>query len=289
MFPSGEQWEIEHGRLRAVVVEVGGGLRCLTAAGTDVLLGYAIDEMCSAGRGQVLAPWPNRLEDGAYVFEGEELQLPVNEQETRCAIHGLVRWEPWVLSEHGSGHVCVEHLLAPQPGYPFALRLRVRYRLDDAGLAVESSAENVGERPAPFGLAHHPYLAGRADDFTVSFAARTRLTSDERKLPVGREPNDLPEEFAVGERRLDATFTDLERHDVRIGAHRVWFDESFPYVQLFTGDHPKVRRAGFAVEPMTCPPNAFQSGEGLIVLQPGQTFRGRWGIEVGGTLPALPS
>jgi aldose 1-epimerase len=289
VFPSGEQWEIEHGLLRAVVVEVGGGLRTFSAEGRDVLLGYAIDEMCSAGRGQVLAPWPNRLENGAYVFGGEELQLPVNERETNCAIHGLVRWEPWVVAAHGSDHVAVEHLLAPRPGYPFALRLRVDYRLGDGGLSVESSVENVGEREAPFGLAHHPYLAGRADDFTVALAARTKLTVDERKLPVGHEPNDLPDEFLVGDRRIDATFTDLERHEVRVGGHRVWFDEAFPYVQLFSGDHPHVQRAGFAVEPMTCPPNAFRSGEGLLVLRPGETFRGRWGIDVGGTLRALPS
>jgi len=285
MYPSGTQYEIRHGDRRAVAVEVGGGLR----AYDGVLLDFGVDEMARAGRGQVLAPWPNRLEDGCYAFEGEELRVPVNEPATRTAIHGLVRWSNWNAVELDTARVVMEHMLYPQPGYPFALRMRVEYRLDDEGLAVETSAENLGDRTAPFGLAHHPYLLGPADELTVSFRARTKLTVDERSLPIGREPNDLPETFVVGDRELDTTFTDLEENEVRLGEHTVWFDDAFPYVQLFTGDHPHVQRKGFAVEPMTCPPNAFRTGKGMIVLAPGEEFRGRWGIRSGGTLPALPS
>jgi aldose 1-epimerase len=254
-----------------------------------VLLGYGADEMARAGRGQVLAPWPNRLEDGSYSFGGQELQLALSEPATRTAIHGLVRFANWTCVAHTADAVTLEHVLHPQPGYPFLLRLRVAYSLDERGLAVETIAENLGDEPAPFGLAHHPYLAGRADDFDVTLPARTKLTVDERKLPVGREPNDLPETFRVGDRQLDTTFTDLERNEVRVGEHRVWFDDAFRYVQLFTGDHPHVGRKGLAVEPMTCPPNAFRSGEGLVVIAPGETFRARWGIESPARLSALPS
>ena len=277
MDASGAQHEIRYGDSRAVAVEVGGGLR----AYDDVLLGYGADEMAAAGRGQVLAPWPNRLEGGAYSFGGSSFQLPVNEPDTQTAIHGLVRFSNWTCVEHRQSRVVLEHTLHPQPGYPFLLQLRVAYELSENGLSVETTAENVGREPLPFGLAHHPYVAGRADDFEVTLPAATRLSVDERKLPNGRNANDLPRTFVIGDRQIDATFTDLTAGYVTVGEHTVWFGEGYRYVQLFTGDHPDVGRRGVAVEPMTCPPNAFRSGEALLVLQPGETFRGRWGIGYG--------
>jgi aldose 1-epimerase len=274
MDASGAQYEIRFGESRAVAVEVGGGLRLYD----DVLLGYAADEMATAGKGQVLAPWPNRLEDGAYSFAGSSFQLPLSERETQTAIHGLVRFANWICTEQGPARVVLEHTLYPQPGYPFMLHLRVAYELGEGGLKVETTAENVGREPLPFGLAQHPYIAGLADAFEVTLHAATELTVDARKLPNGRRPNDLPETFVIGDRQLDATFTDLPEGHVIVGDHRVWFDDAYRYVQLFTGDHPAINRRGVAVEPMTCPPNAFRTGEGLVVLQPGEAFRGRWGI-----------
>jgi aldose 1-epimerase len=275
MHASGAQYEISHGRSRAVAVEVGGGLRLFDG----VLLGYDEDKMSTAGKGQVLAPWPNRLEDGAYEFGGSHYQLPLTEPETRTAIHGLVRFANWTCAGRDPSRVVLEHTLHPQPGYPFQLRLRVSYELDEKGLKVVTTAENDGRDALPFGLAHHPYLAGRADDFEVTLPAATRLTVDERKLPRGRVDNDLPQTFVVADRQIDSTFTDLTENHVLVGSHRVWFDDAYRYVQLFTGDHPSVDREGLAIEPMTCPPNAFRTGEAVVILRPGESFRGSWGIE----------
>lgn len=275
MYASGEQFEISHGNSRAVVVEVGGGLRLYN----DFLLGYEPDEMASAGRGQVLAPWPNRLEDGTYSFNGASFELPLNEHATQTAIHGLVRFASWVCIAREPSYVVMEHTLHPQPGYPFLLRLRVAYRLGANGLEVVTTAENLGRNPLPFGLAQHPYIAGRANDLEVTLQAATRLTVDARKLPNGRVANDLPHTFVIGDREIDATFTDLASQEVIVGGHRVWFDDAYQYVQLFTGDHPAVERRGVAVEPMTCPPNAFRTGEHLVVVQPGEVFRSSWGLE----------
>jgi aldose 1-epimerase len=48
---------------------------------------------------------------------------------------------------------------------------------------------------------------------------------------------------------------------------------------LFTGDPlPDVDRRSLAAEPMTCPPNAFRTGEALIRLEPGRSFTSAWGI-----------
>ena len=92
--PSGEQFEIAAGDQQAVVVEVGGGLRSYSAGGRKLVDGYGADEMSSSGRGQVLIPWPNRLQDGSYEFDGRRHQLPLNEPQHHNASHGLVRRQP---------------------------------------------------------------------------------------------------------------------------------------------------------------------------------------------------
>jgi aldose 1-epimerase len=255
--PSGEQHELDLGDQSAVVVEVGGGLRSYARGGREVLLGYGETEMCRSGRGQVLIPWPNRIAAGRYTWDGEELQLPVNEAATGSAIHGLVRWSSWRAVEREGERVALEHVLRPQPGYPFALRLRVEYRLEERGLVVETSAENVGARDCPFGAGHHPYLA-----------APTGLVDD---LVLDGEP--------VGARRLDETQRRPGGWRIEVGDAAVWADEAWPYVQVFTGDLPDVGRRGLAVEPMTCPPQAFRTGEDVLRLRPGDVFRGAWGVD----------
>src|SRR5262249_27841148 len=160
--PSGEQFEIAHGDRRAVIVEVGGGIREY-----GPLLGYGVDELCSAGRGQVLAPWPNRIEGGAYEWEGETLQLGLSEPASGSAIHGLGRWANWRASERSGSHVVMEHVVHAQNGYPFVVKLSVAYELNDDGLAVTTRAENLGDRACPFGVGHHPYIAGRVDDMIL--------------------------------------------------------------------------------------------------------------------------
>jgi aldose 1-epimerase len=269
IFPSGEQFEIAYADQRACAVEVGGGLRMYAVGDREVLDGYDPSEMCHSGRGQVLAPWPNRIQGGAYTFDGKELQLPLTEPSAGNAIHGLVRFTSWRAVEHEADRVLLELLLHPQPGYPFALLLRNEVRLGDDGLDVRTSAENVGEAPCPFGLGHHPYLL-----------ARTGTVDDvEFELP-GREPQ------RVGDAKLDDAVGDLERDasgiaHVRVDDTTVWLDAAYCYVQLFSGDLPDVRRRSLAVEPMTCPANAFRTGEGLIRLEPGDRFEARWGITPG--------
>jgi aldose 1-epimerase len=291
--PSGAQYELSVGEQRAVVVEVGGGLRSYSAGGRDVVDGYPLDELCRSGRGQVLAPWPNRLEDGAYEFDGRSFQVALSEPSTWTAIHGLVRWSSWRAVERAADGVTVEDLLYPTPGYPFLLRLRVAYRLDAGGLTVRTTATNEGHEACPFGLGHHPYLTRgtpTVDALSFRLPARTRLHVDERGLPAGREPVDgTPFDFReprpIGALELNTSFTDLERDAdglarVRFDDLTLWLDAAYPYLQVFTGDPaPDVNRRSLAVEPMTCPPNAFRTGEGLIRLEPGETVSAAWGID----------
>src|SRR2546423_2434124 len=150
-FPSGRQHGLRHGSQRATVVQVGGGLGEYEVGGFPVLHGYGAEEMAGAGKGQVLAPWPNRLADGRYELDGMTLQLPLTEPERRNAIHGLVRWNAWEALDASGSRLRMGHVLRPQPGYPFTLRLEVEYSLTEAGLAVTMGAENLGPRPAPYG------------------------------------------------------------------------------------------------------------------------------------------
>jgi aldose 1-epimerase len=251
--PSGEQFELRFEDQRATVVEVGGGLRTYD----DVLDGYDLGEMCRSARGQVLAPWPNRTTDGVYEWDGERYQLPLTDPESRSANHGLVRWASWRAVEREEARVAMEHLAHPQPGYPFTLRLRVEYRLADDGLTVHTSAQNVGDRACPFGVGHHPYVAA----------------------PTGRVDDMLLQGKPIGPKRYDDTLPLEGPWWLEVGEVSVWADERWPYVQLYTGDdRPDVARRALAVEPMTCPPNAFRTGDDLIRLEPGERFEGRWGI-----------
>jgi aldose 1-epimerase len=290
--PSGEQIELVRGDQKVVVVGVGGGLRGYWVGDAAVLDGYGVDELSSSGRGQLLAPWPNRIQDGSYEFAGNVYQLALDEPERRNAIHGLVRWSQWAVAEREADRAALEHRLVPSPGYPFTLDLRVEYSLDDEGLTVRTEATNAGPEACPYGTGAHPYLTadGVVDDLELTVPARTALVSDERSIPIDRKPvegTDLDFRVAkpIGSVQLDHCFTDLERDEqgrarVELGGRvALWVDESYPYLMVFTGDAlPDVARRSVAVEPMTCAPNAFRSGKGLIRLEPGQTHSGTWGI-----------
>jgi aldose 1-epimerase len=296
--PSGEQITIAAGAQQAVIVQVGGGLRSYTVGGRDLVSGFRVDEMSHSGRGQVLIPWPNRLRDGCYVFEGRRHQLPLNEPEHHNAIHGLVRWNAWTAAEREPHRAVMKHVLHPQPGYPFLLRISIEYALSDSGLQVQTTATNLGPDPCPYGSGAHPYLTlGTAtiDRLVLRVPGRTVLRSDHRGLPISTEAvegtaYDFRQARLIGLTTLDHAFTDLERN--QDGLARVelrdpdnktqvslWVDQGYPYLMLFSGDPlPDVNRRSLAIEPMTCPPNAFQTGEAVIRLEPGSSFTSTWGI-----------
>ena len=291
--------ELSYGGQRVGVVTLGGGLRSYEVAGADLLDGFRAGGRPTSGRGQVLAPWPNRIEDGSYEFEGKRMQLPLTEPQNGNAIHGLVRGATWSLVEQEPDRVLLEYVLEPQPGYPFAVAFRIEYALSASGLAVTTAAQNFGVEPCPYGLGQHPYLTlgtPSVDTLRLEVAAETVLISDQRGLPV-RSESVAGTEFdfragrTIGPTVLDNAYTGLERGSD--GRARVllddpdggsgltlWVDESYAYLMVFTGDSlPDVDRRSIAVEPMTCPPNAFRTGESLIHLGAGESTASTWGIE----------
>jgi len=300
--PTGEQWVIGHGHQQLCVTEVGATIRSYRAEGRDVLEGFGPGDWSKSGRGQVLAPWPNRIGDGRYEFSGATAQAALNEPARHNAIHGLVRWLPWKLDAHAQNVMTVACVLHPSPGYPFSLGMRIEYRLARDGLTVSTSAANVGETALPFGLGFHPYLAPGPDGVDAAILrlpATRRLVMNDRALPTGDAQPVAGTEFdftsgrSIGSTQMDTAFGGLHRdadglawvslHDPSDdhGAE-LWVDDRFPYLMCYTGDtigEPGRRRTAVAVEPMTCPPDAFRSGNDLVVLDPGQEWRGSWGIQ----------
>lgn len=299
--PSGEQIEIRAADVRATVVGVGGGLRSLMAGDLALLDGFPPDEMCHDGRGQILMPWPNRLAGGRYTFQGVPEQVPINEVGTQNAIHGLVRWVPWAVAERRADAATVTHRLFPQPGYPFTLDLTARYTVTGDGLTVAVRAENRGAEPAPFGAGQHPYIrcgTARVNDAWLHVPAATMYSYNAALIPEARRSVagtdlDFRTERPIGETAINMDYTDLTRDAdglAQVGLRNpdgvtvtVWMDAAFRHVTIYTGETvqpPSRRRAGLAVEPMTCPPNAFASGEDLLVLAPGECWEGNWGVSV---------
>ncbi len=299
---TGRQIELRADGASAVVTEVGASIRVLRLAGRDVLDGVGPGEPELGGQGQALVPWPNRVRDGRYTFAGRELQLPLTEPEHGNAIHGLARFVPWEIAEVAADRARLSLFVPPQPGYPFALEVDVEHVLDSAGLTVRITARNIGGAELPFGAGFHPYLTvgtPRIDDTVLQVPAATRLIADERGIPTGeRTPvagtaYDFATPHPIGATRLDTAFADLARDEhgratVRLRAPDgagvdLWLDEHHRYLMLFTGDtlaQPERRRRSLAVEAMTCAPDAFRSGDGLLTLAPGASCTCAWGIHV---------
>jgi aldose 1-epimerase len=295
---TGAQYEISAGEYRATITELGAGLREVTHAGRPLIASYQPDELPPAAAGQLLAPWPNRVDHGRYSFAGSAYQLDLSEPELGNAIHGLTRWASWAPVQHEPDRLLLTHVLHGRPGYPFCLELDAQYHLGPDGLQVTVTVRNVGSRPAPYGIGSHPYLTGGAqiDGYLLTVPATHWLPADGRGIPSGpvRDIADSPFDFRkarpLGGTHVDHALTGLVREaDGRAWARvctghgelALWVGEGYDWLQIFTGDtlaQPH-RRQAIAIEPMTCPPNSFVTGQDLIALDPGQSVAHAWGLE----------
>ena len=304
--PSGRQFEISHGDQRATIVEVGGGIREYEVDGRAVLDPYPLEAICDGAHGAPLIPWPNRLADGRYSFDGADHQVALTEPTKGNAIHGFLRWRNWEATDRQPQRVVIGTTIHPLEGFPFTLEVSIAYELGEEGLTVTTSATNAGEQPCPFASGQHPYLSpgdGLIDECSLELEAGTRILTDaERQLPTGTEETagtsfDFRSPRRLGDQQLDFAFTDLARDEagrawVRLQAPdsscaELWVDETYPIVELYTGDtlsEPR-RRRGIGTEPMTCPPNGLQTGEGILRLEPGETATSRWGARLARSRP----
>lgn len=290
--PSGEHLEITLGDARAVVTTSGATLREFSVAGTHYTETFPEDEAPPMGSGSVLVPWPNRV--AGAVWPGGELE--VTEPARGNAIHGLVRTELWTVVEHAPATLRLEVSVGERPGWPHPFRTAITYALDGRGLTVTHEVVNEGSETMPFGVGTHPYpRAGKADadDCRLRLAATTHLPLDpERMVPTnGQAPIDpaYGDGAPVRPLKLDDAFggcvpdaDGLIRHWLRgdDGGVEVWAEPEFRWVQVFTPPSWPGRSHGraVAIEPMTCPPDALNSGVDLLHLEPGAVWSGSWGI-----------
>jgi aldose 1-epimerase len=305
--PYGEQYRIARGDYAATISGLGGALREFSYCSNPILWGSPKQSLPIGSAGQILAPWPNRLADGEYVFHGVRGTAPLDEPLRHNAIHGLVRWLYWDREYLERDRVKLRCNLAPQPAYPFHLSLAVLYELRDDGLVIRVEAEAKGREPLPFGIGFHPYFLG--DRATLARArlllpARTHYVLDERGLPVGVDTTsgELVALNSVAgldlvDARLDDCFGGLVRDETGIAVIRyvpgdgdvaevvMRLGPEFDYVMCYTGDTlPEgERRRAVAIEPMTCAPNAFVSGDGVRELNDAAPFIAEFSIEVHAT------
>lgn len=301
---SGEHFKIAYQDLSATITSVGATLREFARDSVPVLWGQDVNAMPTGGSGQVLAPWPNRLANGTYMFRGLQGKAALDEPDRANAIHGLVRWLEWKLEDLEAARVKLSCTLAPQPAYPFLLSLALTYELGPAGLSVRVLATSAGAAGAPFGIGFHPYFLASHDGLVGSrlvVPATRHLTLDGQGIPIGEVPLEgalgaltTSEGLKLDDQILDDCFTGLQRDAAGVATIRfvpggaqgaevtLRLDRHFGYVMCFTGDTlaEGVRRRAVAIEPMTCPPNALSSGVDLVALDQSTTFDAGFSISL---------
>lgn len=306
---SGHQAVLTHGRYRAEIASIGASLRSLTYEGRDLIVPFAADEVRPVFRGATLVPWPNRIASGRYTFEGKTYQLPLTEPDRNNSLHGLGIWEDWSIGSSTPDSVTFCLRIPAQEGYPFDVAVQSTFTLDEDGLRWAVTATNLSTVASPFGVASHAYLtagAGHVNEWTLSLPAdRVLEVSPDRLLPVAlrsvesfshgtldfRSPRLIEDSF------IDHAFTQLRPSDDGMshvaltaadgqGVAMAWDAGPLPWVQVHTADRPEpeLNRCGLAVEPMSCPPDAFNSGTDLVVLAPGDTYQVSWRIHALGAL-----
>lgn len=309
--PTGEQFELvlsaDGRRSRAIITEVAAALRVLEVDGTAVVDEHPVDAEPPYASGIVLAPWPNRIRDGRWVLDGKPQQLDLTEPDLHNAIHGLLRTRPYRVLERSPAAIRLGATIYPQHGYRFILDTFVHYELVGDGIVVTHELHNASDAAAPVAVGAHPFL--RVGDtpigeLRITLAAARRFVTDDRLNPVGEEPVDgtpfdLRAGVTVGTLDLDTAFGGVQHGGDGIARHRlsapdgryteVWQGPDFGYVQAFTPHtYPRPTAAdpgalgqAVAIEPMTAPPNAFNSGLGVRWLAPGERWSGSWGITHG--------
>lgn len=239
-------------------------------------------------KGDFLAPFPNRVCDGIYSFEGKTYQLFPNETARGHALHGFLMKKECALSSQYEGEDCAVAEFRTTitkgefQGYPFDLTITLRFALKETALEIEITAKNIGAQNAPYGIGWHPYLTvgKKIDDCTLRIPAKKimEVRTDKELIPTGKLLDSTfgSEPRTIGDTQLDTCFAELVDHSVRFENIELWMDESMQYFQSYTPDE----RMSLAVEPMSCAPDAFNNGRGLVTLAPQDEVTHRFGLRL---------
>jgi aldose 1-epimerase len=295
--PTGIRIHLRRGGVTARIAQVGASLRHLTVGGVDIVPPYPDDVPTPMASGVVLAPWPNRIRDGIWQDGEITRALAITETKFHNASHGLLRFTAYDIVEQTEDAVTLAATIFPQTGYPYLVATTVRYALTDAGIDVTHTLTNHSADAAPVALGIHPYLTiGDADPrgLVLRLPAESFFETDERMLPIGESPvadgTDLREGRRLGDLQLDTGFANLRRDadgfvrttltapDGR--AVTLQQGAGLDYVQAFTTDRYPGQSLVVAVEPMSAPADAFNSGRGLRRLVRDESWTLEWGIRL---------
>src|SRR5579871_2056309 len=267
----------------------------------DIITGYTGAKGKVGGQGDVLIPFPGRVRDGRYTFEGLSYQMFCNDKDGPNAIHGFLRLVPWEIAQQSENAITFSIALNADdhPGYPFALLASVAYMLDESGLTCHFAILNIGERTAPVAAGFHPYFtvgSDRIDEDTLQVPMAATLQMENllptgQIIPVDGTPYDFRRPQPIGATTFNTCYVRPLRDPdsllrVRLSspdgsnAMTLWMDEAFTSLVLYSGDPlpDSHRRRALAIEPMTCGSDAFNHPEwGLISLAPGKAVEGAWG------------
>ena len=276
--------QIGQGELTATVNSLGSSLTSLAENNFNLI---EPDTPTQLYPGSVLAPWPNRIRDGRYQYHDLTYQLPLNEPQKGNALHGLVAYEPWEVIYDSETEVQLQYLLDKPDIYPGKLSLNSFFKIENNQLQVKITAKNIGRKSAPYGISIHTYLVAggivKNNGLNLKIPADKYLAVDESRLlpielrDVVNTKFDFQSGKAISDLFIDHAFKYSENQPRQVellnpqgdGAV-IEFDDQSNWIQVHTADRDggEKSRVAVAVEPMSCPPDAFNSKVDLIELAP---------------------
>lgn len=293
----------------AIVSPFGASLRryFVTDAGREwnAIWGYQGATHKRGGQGDVLIPFPSRVRGGVYEFRGQKHALVKNDKDGPNAIHGFVRGQLFETKKLSPNEAvfCYEIDARKKPiaGYPFSIGVQITYSVGVDGLTTNFQITNSGATHAPVGVGFHPYFCGdqgELADWQVTIPALDSIELEDllptgKILPVEGTRFDFRAGRLIGNASYNGCLAHLERDKSgwatalvtsKNSSRRISIriDQAFDFVVIYTGDQisaPSARK-GFAIEPMTCAPDAFHHAAwGLRSLAPGESMSGSYVIK----------
>lgn len=252
-------------------------------------------EMEKSYKGAKLVPYPNRVAFGKYSFNNINYQLPINHE--MHSIHGLVYDKKLSLVNQQATEEDVSIELQyiydkEYKGYPFSFKLNIFYTFSEEGLTLSTRIENIDKNEIPVADGWHLYfkVANKIDECLFKIPSSETLALDETLIPTGKinkqekyihfskiEGDNFDTCFVLPGKKsiLSAELYDIIE-DIRVVAWQESGNKKYNYMQVYSPPN----RETLAIEPMTCEPNALNSGKGLIVLKPGEVFDATCGVKL---------
>jgi aldose 1-epimerase len=270
----------ENGTSIAVISPLGGAICQLLVNDFEIVPQFSLSDPLALRYGHVLAPWPNRLEDGSFDFRGTSYRFE-NLDAQQNLNHGFLSGKTLEVRSHKSDSLVLGYRFGEHPSYPFEIDLEIHYRLTDSALEVSAKATNLGV-DAPFAIGFHPYFL-TGDDFQLSANFTSQSVQDQRMLPVGEKAIsgiDLTE-LSPELQTLDHCFWGADQVLLVRPGGKVLIEaqENMPYFMLYRPDRLLAESGPVvAIEPQSAKANVLKNDIESVVLPAGQTRHFRFAI-----------